>query len=106
MIEITSHRQGAILNHHHGEETAGHLKITVSGISESGRPVKVNGVPADFADPVKSGDELEIILKTPDGLEFKPLDDLEIPVRNDNLTTPAQVEPKKKFSIRDFIRTD
>ncbi|MBQ7454020.1 MAG: cell division protein, partial [Selenomonadaceae bacterium] len=68
--------------------------------------IKVNGVPADFADPVKSGDELEIILKTPDGLEFKPLDDLEIPVRNDNLTTPAQVEPKKKFSIRDFIRTD
>ncbi len=45
MIEITSHRQGAILNHHHGEETAGRLKITVSGISESGRPVKVNGVP-------------------------------------------------------------
>ena len=48
MVEITSHRQGAILNHHHGEETADHLKITVRGISESGRPVKVNGVPAQM----------------------------------------------------------
>lgn len=59
--------------------------------------IKVNGKPAEFADPVKSGDELEIILKTPDGLEFKPLDDLETPVRD---------TPQKKFSISDFIRTD
>ena len=59
--------------------------------------IKVNGKPAEFADPVKSGDELEIILKTPDGLEFKPLDDLETPVRD---------APQKKFSISDFIRTD
>ena len=43
--------------------------------------IKVNGVPVEFADPVKSGDKLEVILKTPDGLEFKPLDDLEMPVR-------------------------
>jgi len=43
--------------------------------------IKVNGLPADFAAPIKSGDTLEIILKTPDGLEFKPLDDLEVPVR-------------------------
>lgn len=43
--------------------------------------IKVNGVPADFAAPIKSGDTLDIILKTPDGLEFKPLDDLEVPVR-------------------------
>ena len=48
MIEITSHRQGAILNHNHGEETAAGLKITVRGISETGRPVKVNGVPAQM----------------------------------------------------------
>lgn len=59
--------------------------------------IKVNGKPAEFADPVKSGDELEIILKTPDGLEFKPLDDLETPVRD---------APQKKFSISDFIRAD
>ena len=67
--------------------------------------IKVNGVPVDFADPVKSGDELEIILKTPDGLEFKPLDELETPVRNETLT-PAQSAPTKKFSLSDFIRTD
>ena len=46
MIEITSHRQGAILNRNHGVESADSLKITIQGISESGRPVKVNGVPA------------------------------------------------------------
>ncbi|MBE8953756.1 MAG: pilus assembly protein PilM [Quinella sp. 1Q7] len=68
--------------------------------------IKVNGVPVDFADPVKSGDTLEVILKTPDGLEFKPLDDLETPVRNETPLTPAQVEPNKKFSLSDFIRTD
>ena len=67
--------------------------------------IKVNGVPAEFAAPVKSGDTLEIILKTPDGLEFKPLDDLETPVRNEPVT-PAQIEPTKKFSLSDFIRTD
>ena len=48
MIEITSHRQGAILNHNHGIETESSLKIKVEGISESGRPVKVNGVPAEM----------------------------------------------------------
>lgn len=68
--------------------------------------IKVNGLPVDFADPVKSGDRLEVILKTPDGLEFKPLDDLETPVRKDSLTTPAKLDPNKKFSLSDFIRTD
>ena len=46
MIEITSHRQGAILNHNHGSESAQGLKITVRGTSGSGLPVKVNGIPA------------------------------------------------------------
>ena len=46
MLEITSHRQGAILNHNHGIETENSLKVTVSGISDSGQPVKVNGIPA------------------------------------------------------------
>ena len=72
--------------------------------------IKVNGMPVDFADPVKSGDELEVILRTPDGLEFKPLDDLEVPVHKEpaeNLSTPAQkAAPNKKFSLSDFIRTD
>ena len=42
-------------------------------------------------------DGTEIILKTPDGLEFKPIDDLKTPVRN---------EPQKKFSLGDFLRAD
>ena len=42
--------------------------------------IKVNGKPVDFADPVINGDELDITLKTPDGLEFKPLDDREVKV--------------------------
>ena len=48
MIEITSHRQGAILNRNHGCERANSLKITVRGVSGSGHPVKVNGVPAQM----------------------------------------------------------
>ena len=46
MIEITSHRQGAILNRHHGQESERSLEITVRGISEAGLPVQVNGIPA------------------------------------------------------------
>ncbi len=72
--------------------------------------IKVNGLPVEFADSVKSGDQLEVTLKTPDGMEFKPLDDLEVPVRketSENLLTPAQkAPPGKKFSISDFIRVD
>ncbi len=48
MIEITSHRQGAILNRHHGVESEQSLKVTVQGISESGHPVRVNGLPAQM----------------------------------------------------------
>ena len=61
--------------------------------------IKVNGKPAEFADPVNNGDELEVILKTPDGMEFRPLDDLEVPIR-------PEKNPQKKFSISDFIRVD
>ena len=48
MIEITSHRQGAILNRNHGTETEKSLAVTVEGISSSGCPVKINGVPAEM----------------------------------------------------------
>ena len=72
--------------------------------------IKINGKPAEFADNVNNGDKLEVILKTPDGLEFKPLDDLEKPVHKEtpeNLLTPAQkAPPGKKFSLKDFIRVD
>lgn len=48
MIEITSYRQGAILNHNHGTETGQCLKIRIEGISTAGFPVKVNGIPAQM----------------------------------------------------------
>ncbi|MBE6377573.1 MAG: hypothetical protein E7051_02005 [Lentisphaerae bacterium] len=48
MIEITNYRQGAILNHRHGIETADSLLIKVEGISDHGCPVTVNGVPAEM----------------------------------------------------------
>ena len=69
--------------------------------------IKVNGSPAEFTDLIKSGDRLEIILRTPDGLEFKPLDDAEVPVHNDATETPltpAQKNPDKKFTLKDLIR--
>ena len=62
MLEITSHRQGAILNHNHGKETAGGLGITIRGISESGRPVKVNGIPAQMDGRIFSA-EIELSKK-------------------------------------------
>ena len=48
MIEITNFRQGALLNHHHGVETENYLRINVEGISNSGCPVTVNGIPAEM----------------------------------------------------------
>ena len=47
MIEITNIRQGAILNHNHGTESETSLTVQVEGLS-SGRPVKVNGEPAQM----------------------------------------------------------
>ena len=47
MVEITSVRQGAILNHNHGKETENALTILLEGFG-SGRPVKVNGEKADM----------------------------------------------------------
>ena len=46
MLEITSHRQGALLNHHHGKETGSGLTVRIEGWSDSMYPVTVNGVPA------------------------------------------------------------
>ena len=46
MLQITSPINGAILNHNHGIETEKSLKIKVTGISQAGTPVMVNGVMA------------------------------------------------------------
>jgi len=76
MLEITSHRQGAILNHLHGIESADKLKILVQGISRTGRPVKVNGINAEMDGRLFSAEialtqkfnQLECSVLTPYGL--------------------------------------
>ena len=46
MLEITSHRNGEILNYKHGRETADALMIEVRGIADPQSRVTVNGLPA------------------------------------------------------------
>ena len=48
MLNITNFRQGAVLNHNHGKETDKGLTIQIEGISDYGRPVKINGRPAEM----------------------------------------------------------
>ena len=48
MIAITNFRQGAVLNHNHGQESGNALRIRVEGIADAGCPVTVNGVPAEM----------------------------------------------------------
>ena len=45
MLEITSHRNGEVLNHTHGRETAEALTIVVRGIADPQSLVTVNGLP-------------------------------------------------------------
>ncbi|HQL87175.1 MAG TPA: hypothetical protein PLH67_06100 [Lentisphaeria bacterium] len=46
MLEITNIRQGAVLTHFHGRETADSLTVSVEGICDHGGAVLVNGIPA------------------------------------------------------------
>ena len=46
MLEITSHRNGEILNSRHGRESAGELLIVVRGLASVQSHVTVNGLPA------------------------------------------------------------
>ena len=48
MLEITNYRQGAILNHNHGEETEKSLKVKIEGLSDVGSRVYVNGIQAEM----------------------------------------------------------
>ena len=48
MFDIIYPRNGAVLNHNHGTETADALEIEVRGIGGIGGIVRVNGVLADF----------------------------------------------------------
>lgn len=47
MISITNVRDGAILNAHHGRESADALTIRIEGSNGSGFPVTINGLPAE-----------------------------------------------------------
>ena len=80
--------------------------------SRMGFVIKVNGIPSDFADPIKQGDTLEVILKTPDGVELTSPDSIEIPVEKFEIKSPPKEEPtqekspRQKLTIQDFIRND
>ena len=50
MLEITSLRNGAVLNRANGTETKNGLEILLEGIADSASEVKVNGIPAFRAD--------------------------------------------------------
>ena len=50
MLEITSHRNGEVLNHQHGRESAEGLAIRLEGIADPQSQVTVNGKPAERCD--------------------------------------------------------
>lgn len=75
-----------------------------------GFEIKVNGKDADFADPMREGDTLEVILKSQDGTVISSDSAIEIPVTGvaDPMTpvTIKEISEKRKLTIRDFIRND
>ena len=50
MLEITSHRNGEVLNHQQGQESADGLTIRLEGIADPQSLVTVNGSPAERRD--------------------------------------------------------
>ena len=78
--------------------------------SRIGFEIKVNGNPADFADPMHENDTLEVILKSPDGTVISSDSAIEIPVSNigEPMTPEAiqKISAKRKLTINDFIRND
>ena len=72
--------------------------------------IKVNGNPADFAEPMHENDTLEVILKSPDGTIISSDSAIEIPVSNigEPMTPEAiqKISAKRKLTINDFIRND
>lgn len=50
MLEITSHRNGEVLNHNLGKETEDALEIVLQGIADPQSFVTVNGIPAEKHD--------------------------------------------------------
>ncbi len=50
MLEIVNVRHGAVLNHHHGRESAAGLEFEIQGIADSRAAVTVNGAAAERDD--------------------------------------------------------
>ncbi len=55
MLEITSHRNGELLNSRAGRETSAGLEITINGMADPQSSVKINGIPAEKHDRMFSG---------------------------------------------------
>jgi ribosomal 50S subunit-recycling heat shock protein len=72
--------------------------------------IKVNGNPADFAEPMHENDTLEVILKSQDGTIISSDSAIEIPVSGvgEPMTpeTIQKISAKRKLTINDFIRND
>lgn len=73
--------------------------------------IKVNGKDVDFADFMREGDTLEVILKSQDGTIISSDSTIEIPMSgiNEPPMTPEtikEISEKRKLTIRDFIRND
>ncbi len=78
--------------------------------SRIGFEIKVNGNPADFAEPMHENDTLEVILKSPDGTVISSDSAIEIPFSGvgEPMTpeTIKEISAKRKLTINDFIRND
>ena len=72
--------------------------------------IKVNGKDAEFADTMREGDTLEVILKSQDGTIISSDSTIEIPFNGvgEPMTpeTIKEISEKRKLTIRDFIRND
>ncbi len=70
--------------------------------------IKVNGKDAEFADTMREGDTLEVILKSHDGTIISSDSTIEIPFQGvgEPMTpeTIKEISEKRKLTIRDFIR--
>ena len=62
MLLITNFKDGAVLNHHHGRETAASLTVPIEGVNYFGTPVTVNGAKAQH-DGIRFHAELELTAK-------------------------------------------
>jgi hypothetical protein len=76
MLEITSLRNGAVLNHNHGAETNDYLEIQLEGIADPQAKVTVCGKPAERRDRV-----------------------FRAPVRLDKKINEITVESRSKFGV-------